>query len=133
MLKEHIEDQLKRTSNDGIAVHARERNQLKNESIVEFAYWHARCEVEPRIRHSPFLSELPDKVSEIILCEASVQPVEARAEIVHHPFLLTSLFSYFLGKRTRQFQIRCRSLEPKQVSIGCVLECAGDGGGQTRL
>ena len=36
MLGEHTEDELKRTSSDGIAVHTRERNQLKDEPIVEF-------------------------------------------------------------------------------------------------
>lgn len=38
MLGEHIEDELERTSSDGIAVHACKRNQLKDESIAEFLH-----------------------------------------------------------------------------------------------
>lgn len=38
MLGKHIRDELKRTSSDSVAVHTRERNQLKDESIVEFRY-----------------------------------------------------------------------------------------------
>lgn len=38
MSGEYTEDELRYTSSDGIAVHTRERNQLKDKSMEEFRY-----------------------------------------------------------------------------------------------